>query len=440
MRVSDKRERIHILISSMRIALLAHGSRGDIQPILALGDTLRSRGHSVVLTVNSNLVAWAKRSGLDVVETELDMEALLKSADGRRVLANGKITDFFNSLAAAEDDVRDDMLRATIEATDGADIVLSTVLTMMRGGLLAQHRQVPFGLVATMPVQATTSWASMFSPWPHLGAPALNWLSHGVLQELYWHKAQKPRLEACELLGLDPRNVRVRLEDIPSVHIYSDWLAPRPSDWSAIHRTAGFCPLSPELRERLGEGVPSELDAWLKAGPAPVFFGLGSMPVLDPKSWLEFIAETTKRRGIRALVGAGWSDLDRAHLPEHVFVAGAFDHDAVLPRCRAAMHHGGAGTTHAALRAGLPSYVLSVFADQPFWGWRTTALEVGGTMPFASVNLELLDAAIDSVLDPAKQARAQRLGAALRAEQGALRAASVIEQWAAVASSVRVAA
>jgi UDP:flavonoid glycosyltransferase YjiC (YdhE family) len=154
------------------------------------------------------------------------------------------------------------------------------------------------------------------------------------------------------------------------------------------------------------------------------------MPVLDPASLLKDVIALSKRHSIRALVGAGWTSYAAGSLPADVFVAPAFDHDRVLPRCRAAVHHGGAGTTSAALRAGLPTVVCSIFADQPFWGDRVERLGVGTTFPFQKLTANRLSAALDVVLTPEVAARAHHLGRALRAEDGTKAIVDLVERFA----------
>lgn len=162
-----------------------------------------------------------------------------------------------------------------------------------------------------------------------------------------------------------------------------------------------------------------------------MYFGFGSMPVLDPPALLDAVAEITAHRGLRALIGAGWSAYDTTRLPDHLFLATeGFDHDQVLPRCRAAVHHGGSGTTAAVLRASLPSVVLSLFADQPFWGWRLAELGTGVTMPYRSLTPDRLGDALDQVLTGSYAGRARLLGASVRAENGLLPAAIALEELA----------
>jgi UDP:flavonoid glycosyltransferase YjiC (YdhE family) len=215
------------------------------------------------------------------------------------------------------------------------------------------------------------------------------------------------------------------------VELYSGDVAPRPSEWHRRHEVVGWQTLPADLRTRLGEDVPAGLSAWLDAGSAPVFFGFGSTPVADPGAMLRDIARLTEERGLRGLVCAGWSDFrdDGDPLPDHLYTANGFDFDAVLPRCRAAVHHGGSGTTASVLRAGLPSVVAGVLGDQAYWAWRIEQLGAGVRLPFQKITAARLGAAVDAALACAAPAKA--LGARVSSTAANAAAADVVERWAA---------
>ena len=196
-------------------------------------------------------------------------------------------------------------------------------------------------------------------------------------------------------------------------------------------------PVPAQLRAAWGEAhLDDELQAWLDAGPPPVFMGFGSMPVLGPAASLRMIDAVAARCGVRALVGAGWSDVPGGERSGgRLFIASAFDHDRVLPRCAAAVHHGGAGTTHAALRAGLPAVVAHVFADQILWGRQLTTRSVGASMPYRWLDADRLTAALAPLLDHDVARRASSLADAMAHERGAAVATEAIEAAAGHSSS-----
>lgn len=422
----------------MRIAILAYGSRGDIQPALIVGDELVRRGHSVALTVNRNLVDWARPSGLEIVPIPPDIESLFKSETGRRMLASGKMSDFSREIGRRERAENEAIARGCIECCRGADVVVSTVMTAYRGACIAEHGGQPHGLLLTIPAPPTSAWTHVLAPWRDLGLGWLNRATHELIFGMWWRHQRANIAAMCAMLGAPPPARRILPESFPGVHIYSAHLAPRPADWAPHHHIAGFVTLPAALRAKLGEATaPAGLDDWLSAGEPPVYFGFGSLPVLDPAALLADVVELTRARGMRALLCTGWTDYGALDaLPGHVFACASLDHERYLPRCRAAVHHGGAGTTAAALGAGIPAVIVSVFADQPFWGWRLERAGVGAHLPYRKLARASLGRALDAVSDDATVARARSLGAALRAESGATVAADAIESWAVGSASV----
>jgi UDP:flavonoid glycosyltransferase YjiC (YdhE family) len=195
-------------------------------------------------------------------------------------------------------------------------------------------------------------------------------------------------------------------------------------NWDPRRPLTGFLSPSTAQRKLLDEPADPELDAWLDAGDPPVYFGFGSMPVLEPEAALAMIEKVSDMLGVRALVSlkAGTANSDA------VRVVGNLDHDAVLPRCLAAVHHGGAGTSATSLRAGLPTVVCAVFADQPFWGAQLQRMGVGSTLRFTDLSEPTLFAALDPMLCDGPRQRATELAALLRDEDAATQTADAFER------------
>lgn len=417
----------------MRVAILAYGSRGDIQPMVALGDELRRRGHSVVLTVNENLAEWVGRAGLDVVPTKPDMSAFLGSDEAKDNMARGKVLTFLKALGAEERRANRSIIDACVTAGEGADLVISTIMTVYRGECLARAFGVPHRTASLYPVLEAGKQASYVSPVRDLGFGWLNRASWRLQDLAHWLDNKSNIDEMCDVLGIPRFRRRPRVERTPSVELYSADVAPRPAEWHRRHEVVGWQTLPADLRARLGENVPAGLSAWLDAGSAPVFFGFGSTPMADPRAMLRDIARVTEERGLRGLVCAGWSDF-RDHgdtLPDHLYTVNSVDFDAVLPRCRAAVHHGGSGTTAAVLRAGLPAVIAGVLGDQAYWAWRVEKLGAGVRLPFRKITADRLGAAVDAALECGPRAAA--LGARVSADDANSAAADVVERWGAQA-------
>jgi len=416
----------------VRIALVTVGTRGDVQPIVALGTELARRGHQVSVGVPPNLVAFAGRARLDAVPIGSDSQAFMESTEGEELLAAGNVEEFMRRLRAvghAQAAQRNAEMR---DLCDGAEIIVSGALTEHKALSLAEAAEVPLVLLHTCPLRTTGAVANPLVTTDELSAPE-NRETHEIFDHIWWKGAEADvNLHRAEL-GLAPTDrpttARVQACGDVEVQAYSAALVPG-LEWGDSRPVVGFVDLSAEDYRHLGETeVDARLQAWLDDGPPPVYFGFGSMPVTKPTATLRMIADVTGALGVRALVSAGWSGMVDGDTDDgRVRLVEAVNHEAVLPRCTMAVHHGGAGTTAASLRAGLPTMVCSVFADQPFWGTQVERLGVGSHIRFAALTEQTLRDGLGKAMEPAVRNRAQRLAESLRAESDATaRAADIVE-------------
>ena len=421
----------------MHIAMLAYGTRGDIEPMMVLGYELQARGHSVALTVNEDLAGWAAGSGLDIVSMPPDVTGAMRSEEVMRSLAAGKTMSLGRQMGRIERDANDAVSAACFEASRGADVILSTLLTVFRGWCVEQATGIPCRPVVLYPAHPTAREACIAAPVGDLGSARLNRASYRLFYGVWWRQTLPLIREMAATAGMAPPRTRPRVEQLPSLHAYSPCVSPPAPDWPGQHEVVGWLRPSAALRECLGEReLPADLGPWLDDGPPPIFVGFGSVPLARPAAMVEAVTELTAERGLRAIVGPGLGDAvaGRRTAP-HVYAAPVIDHDRVLPRCAAAVHHGGAGTTGAVVRAGIPSVVASVFGDQPLWGRKISQCGAGVTVPLRKLTATRLAASLDQVLEPACVERARALGARVRQEDGAKGAAAVVERWAEVWSA-----
>ena len=416
---------------SVKIALLCHGTRGDVQPHLAVAEELRSRGHELSVSANCDHTDLVQRLGFESHSYPVDLAAFFQSRKAKEFLANGRSTSAAKAAAQWEATSRTEMEDALISACDGADLVVATGLTRSRAMAITERSGQPMTVLYMHPYWPTGDFPTPFLPLPSLPAP-LNRAGHRLFEKAFTMSDRKNATSMRRRVGLDgavPGYFRYcRDNGVGVVNIFSPALVPRPADWPASHDIVGFPVIGAALRAAFGESeADPELAAWLQEADPPVFFGFGSMPVLDPQSITGMITEVAERLGVRALVGAGWSEIPAGPSADRrVFVSAAFDHDKVLPHCRAAVHHGGAGTTHTVVRAGIPAVVAHVFADQPFWGRRITQLGLGADLPFRKMNADRLHDALVRALTPEAAEAARWYGAALATENGVAAAADVL--------------
>jgi UDP:flavonoid glycosyltransferase YjiC (YdhE family) len=214
----------------------------------------------------------------------------------------------------------------------------------------------------------------------------------------------------------------------PVIYGYSNFVIPRPADWDANTYVAGYW----FLDEPADWMPPADLVDFLQAGPAPVYIGFGSMGDRDPEQTTRIVLDAVARTGQRAVLASGWGGMRQTEMPSTVHMLKSVPHSWLFPQMAAVVHHGGAGTTAAGVRAGVPSIITPFFGDQPFWGKRIADLGIGPA-PIAKKALtaeRLAQAITQAVSDTAMRQRAAELGVKVRAEDGANQAAKLISQLA----------
>ncbi|MFI6424485.1 glycosyltransferase [Promicromonospora sp. NPDC050880] len=407
----------------MRHVMALVGSRGDVQPALAVALELRRRGHEVVTGVAPNLLPLAQRLGLDPVPLGIDSAALLGSDLVRRDMRSARPVRRVRALravaAAGWDELRTG-LTALLDDAGGADTVVTGLLGQEVAAAVAERRGLRTAALHYCPVRAN----GVVSPVSGVRGPRATRTAWALGERVRWSLTRRAENAQRAALGLPGTRVHLptRLREAGGVEIqaYDPALVPGlAAEWGPRRPFTGFLALDHAARARLGEsgsGPDAGLDAWLDAGDPPVYVGFGSMPVADPPALVAAVEAACAELGVRALVSAGWNDFSGAHGTDgrRVRLVGAVDHAAVLPRCRAAVHHGGAGTTGAVLRAGLPAVVGWYSADQPLWGDLLRGAGVGVARRASTLTRPgVLTGALAEVLDDATAARAAALGAQL---------------------------
>jgi sterol 3beta-glucosyltransferase len=242
-----------------------------------------------------------------------------------------------------------------------------------------------------------------------------------MTHQMFWQSTKSVDAETRKLLGLPKPPFWGPFRDLarrqtPTLYGYSTHVLPRPQDWNAqIHITGYWF-----LDEGEGWQPPADLVAFLDAGDPPVYIGFGSMGSRNPEEAGRIALDALARSGQRGIIAAGWGGLKTGDLPESVHLISALPHSWLFPRMAAVVHHGGAGTTAAGLRAGVPSIITPFGMDQPFWGRRVAELGVGPQpIPRKKLTAERLAAAItEATTNPTMRRRAAALGEAIRSEDG----------------------
>jgi sterol 3beta-glucosyltransferase len=410
----------------VRIALLAAGTRGDVQPYVALGLGLRAAGHRVTIATSANLTAFVREHGLDAAAMAGDSARWTAWLAGQPARTRpDRLLRAVRPRAGALEDELARMVRDAHRAAAGCDLLVSSATGFWAGQPVAAALGVPHCSAFIQPWHPTAAFPQLY--WPELRAAprparrAYNLATHRLtlwgLRRL--HAAARRRALAATL-GADPRPYT---SDPLVLYGFSPaWLA-RPADWAEGVRVTGFWFL-----DGSGWRPPPRLAAFLAAGPPPVYVGFGSLAGVRPPL-VEMAVEALGRAGLRGVLATGWGEW-RGPLPDSVLALDAAPHDWLFERVAAVVHHGGAGTTAAALRAGRPSVAVPFLHDHAFFARRVAARGLGPPpVPAARATTGLLRAAIErAVADRSMVAGAAAMRSEIAAEHGVRRAVALIEE------------
>jgi sterol 3beta-glucosyltransferase len=290
------------------------------------------------------------------------------------------------------------------------------------GAHIAEKLGIPGFCVPPFPAYVPTGAFPMFIFGTRSWGAMLNRLSFSVTRRgqaavagiINDFRRQQLELPARARFSIDPARLNGR--PIPVMHPISPYVLPRPADWPEHIALTGYW----FLDAAEGWTPPDGLLRFLDSGAPPVYIGFGSMVTHHPDAMAKAVLEAIELIGARAILGRGWGGLQANAVPDKVHLVDDVPHDWLLPRCAAVVHHGGAGSTAAGLRAGLPTLVVPHIADQPLWGKRVQDLGVGPP-PLSKKQLrpDTLSERIDSMLhDKSMQTAARDLGAKIRSESG----------------------
>jgi sterol 3beta-glucosyltransferase len=416
----------------MEIAIVTGGTRGDVQPYVALGRGLRLAGHRVHLLGSDDFAALTAEAGLTFHPTGDSVEALLQQDEWRATIEGGNPLATLARMRRAMREGATDAARRLRSVLAGAELVVAGLTGLTGAFSVAESLGIPFVQAHTAPFTPTRAFPSPLLPTLPFGG-AGNRLSFGVARQLFWQTFRESDNATRRELGLargplfGPYRALERRR-VPTLYGYSSHVLPRPADWPAEDQVTGYWFLDAPA----GWAPPPDLAAFLDSGEPPVYIGFGSMGSRDPAATAQLAVEALARAGRRGILAAGWGGLATTDLPATVFPIGAVPHAWLFPRMAAIVHHGGAGTTAAALRSGVPSVVVPFGLDQPFWGRRVAELGVGPP-PLARKALtarRLANALRDTLADGAIRERAAALGRTIEAEDGIGTAVALIERHA----------
>jgi vancomycin aglycone glucosyltransferase len=384
----------------MKFVVAGYGSRGDVEPCIAIARELVRRGHDVrmAVTVPPEMLAFVESAGLTPVRYGRDYRELLGDKDFVRMLQNpisaiSEAVEYVARISAEKSET-------LVSLADGADLLLAGITEQALAANVAEYYGIPLAALHFFPPEVLDLRS------PQGGAPKE--ADRAQRRALGLPDAAAPSTQPLEIQAYD---------ELCFPGLTAEWA---DSD--------GRRPFVGALTLELPTAADDEVLSWMAAGTPPIYFGFGSMPLASPADTVAAIGAACTQLGERALFCTGPNDRTHVAHADHIKVVEAVNHAAVFPACRAVVHHGGAGTTAAGLRAGVPSLVLCAGLDQPIWAGVVQRLKVGSARRFSESNLDSLVADLRFILSPQCVMQARDVAASMTtAAESATRAAGLLE-------------
>jgi UDP:flavonoid glycosyltransferase YjiC (YdhE family) len=371
----------------LKVVLAAYGSRGDVEPCAVLGRELQRRGHDVRIAVPPNFLAFVETVGLAAVAYGPDSHAQLDSAAS---FFGGQGGNPFAALPEVVERVSHIWLdKGTTLAplAKNADLLVAGMNEQRLAANIAECHHIPLVALHFFP--------SRIQPTGVLHSQLSQRCEEPLRRSLGLPEAPEPRAPLLEIQAYDER-----------------CLPGQPAQWAEPGK-----PFAGALTLESLTDADDAVRSWIAGGTAPIYFGLGSTPIPPPADIVEMMIAACAQLDARLLVCSGPNDLSAYDHFDHVKIVSAVNHAAIFPACRATVHHGGAGTTAAAMRAGVPSLILWLWLDQPVWAAGVQQLKIGTAQRFSDVTQDSLVTGLTSILAPEYLDRAANIAAQMMSPQ-----------------------
>lgn len=417
----------------MKIVIVCYGSRGDVEPSVVVGRELQRRGHNVQMAVSPNLVGFTEAAGLPAVAYGLDTHAVVEAQRNywayifRSPWKVRELRTLAREIQEINSRCSERMITTLLSIAEGADLLFTGLTFEQPAADVAEYYNIPLATLDYYPVRANGQLV------PFLPGPLIRF-GWSMGEWLTWRTMKKVEDAQRRELGLPkatkPTSRRISERGSLQIQAYDEvWFPGLAAEWAELDRQRPFIGT---LTMQTQTNADDDVSSWIADGTAPIFFGFGTIPIASPAEMIAMIGAACAQLGERALVCAGSTDFANAPEFEHVKVVGAMSYAAIFPICRAVVHHGGAGTLAAGLRAGVPTLILWNLPDQPIWGSQLKRLKVGTARRFSTTTEKSLVADLRKILAPDYLTRAREIAVRMsKPAESVVAAADLIENYAA---------
>jgi sterol 3beta-glucosyltransferase len=425
------------------VVIFTIGTQGDVRPCVALGQGLQRAGYPVRIATSGNFAGLVRDAGLEYYPLTADFQAMLES--DRSIADHGmNLREMARIFRERYTNWAANWVKEGLAASDGAGLLIGVSNSILLAKALSEALSIPFAIARLQPMTRSKILPPvMFSSSRRKTPAALSLAAYYLIFKMLWgvmrpaiNDIVRPQLGLPGYPWYGPYFRDLHTAKV--INGFSEHVLPRPADWPDTCQVTGYW-----FFDQPHWTPPAALSRFLAAGPKPVYIGFGSMVSSHATTFTQTVLEAVKKSGRRAVLATGWGALDGAdgQQDEQIFFLRHAPHDGLFPLMSAAVHHGGAGTTAAAVRAGIPSVIVPFFGDQPFWAH---CLNRKGVAPPAlerkSLTADVLAGALAATQQPAMIQTAAALGRAVRAEDGIGEAIRRLRAWNLLPATVQQAA
>ncbi|MCR8557599.1 glycosyltransferase [Mucilaginibacter sp. BJC16-A38] len=417
----------------MNIGIFTYGTRGDVQPYIALALGLMDKGHSVMIAAPENFKAFVEDFGIPFHPLYGDAEKLMNSHEGQSVLKAENTIKLMKYFFKVLNEKKVPLRKSYLEGFDKVDFVIVNSATLPITSAIAERQHKKMALTYFMPPVVPTAEFPL-ADFDLFNFPLYNKLTYKLAHAFFWKFVKKETNEFRQELGLPvlKENLVSYIGKQKPLDLYciSPSLIPQPKDWEGLSKITGFLTVPPKSREHTElDKIPAELRDWLVNGDKPVYMGFGSNGVGNPEKFISIIKDVLTQTNERILFCTGWSIFEGLPVHPNLYVAKYINHEAILPQCKAGIFHGGAGTLATMLRNSLPVIIISFYTDQPTWGKIIARKNLGVHIPLKKLTVEKLINALAKVQTAETKQNVLVIGERIRNEKGLENAVGEIERY-----------
>lgn len=417
-------------LQPLKFTLLTIGSRGDVQPYIALGMALMKEGHSVKIVTHAEFQEFIESHGIEFAMIAGDPSELISLMVSHSTLSYSWLRD----AKAKFSTWIDDLLQTSWKACQGTDVLIESPSSFV-GIHISERLQIPYFRAFTMPWSRTRAYPHAFMvPDQKLGG-SYNYMTHVAFENGYWRGVESQVNNwRVNTLGIPATTLGyMEQNSIPFLYNISPVVFPPPVDFPEWVKVTGYW----FLDDGTVYDPPAEIVKFIKDarddGMKLVYIGFGSVVVNKPAELSKAVANAVIQAGVRCILNKGWSDRlastaeksDEMIFPDQIYCSGSIPHDWLFPQLDAAVHHGGSGTTGASLKAGLPTVIKPFFGDQKFYASRVEDLGCGVALKELT-SKSLAHALKEVTTNKRIQEKAAAVGRKIRAENGVKKAIDAI--------------